>query len=224
MQGYSIRDRKINSQPDGITSVRTFREEMMISSTQAASSPAKIGNPAVVGLAGFGMTTLLLQFHNLGYSGIGPVIWLGIFFGGAAQMIAGLQEQKAGNNFGYCAFTSYGSFWLALCGILIGNKYGFFPLSKTDVGWFLVGWTIFSVILWIASARIHLAMFATFTTLVIGFVLLDLEHFGFGETLVWWAGVDLTICALLAWYMMAHVIYLDLFGRNVLPVGKPLVK
>ena len=53
--------------------------------------------------------------------------------------------------------------------------------------------------------------------------LLDLEHFGFGESLTFWAGVDLTICALLAWYMMAHVIYLDLFGRDVQPVGKPLV-
>jgi hypothetical protein len=68
-----------------------------------------------------------------------------------------------------------------------------------------------------------MAMFLTFLTLEVGFILLDLEKFGFGESLGFWAGVDLTACALLAWYMMAHVIYLDLFGRDILPVGKPLV-
>lgn len=63
----------------------------------------KLGNPAVVGLAGFGLTTMMLQFHNVGWMGIGPVIWLGLIFGGFAQMVAGLQEMKSGNNFGYCA-------------------------------------------------------------------------------------------------------------------------
>jgi len=183
----------------------------------------KNGNPAVVGLAGFGLTTLMLQFHNLGWAGIGPIIWLGLIFGGFAQLSAGLQEQKCGNNFGYTAFTSFGCFWISLCGILIGNKYGFFVCSKTDVGWYLVGWAMYSSILWIGSARVHMAMFITFTTLMIGFVLLILEHFGFSEDLVWWAGVDLTICALMAWYMMAHVIFLDLFGRDIAPVGKPLL-
>lgn len=52
----------------------------------------KLGNPAVVGLAGFGLTTLLLQLHNLELCGLGPVLAMGIIFGGLAQMIAGLHE------------------------------------------------------------------------------------------------------------------------------------
>jgi len=60
----------------------------------------KMGNPAVVGLAGFGLTTLLLQFHNIGLIGLGPVISMGFIFGGLAQLIAGFMEQKMGNNFG----------------------------------------------------------------------------------------------------------------------------
>ena len=193
-------------------------------SSPVPGAPVKTGNPAVVGLAGFGMTTLLLQFHNLGLIGIGPIIYLGLFFGGLAQMIAGYQEQKCGNNFGYSAFTSYGAFWITLCGILIGNKYGFFVCTETDIGAFLVGWTLYTCILWVGSLRIHMAMFITFTTLVIGFVLLDLKFLGFGPGLGWWAGVDLVVCALGAWYRMAHVIYLDLYGRDVLPVGQPLVR
>ncbi len=50
----------------------------------------KLGNPAVVGLASFGLTTMVLQFHNLGLmQGVGPVIWLGFVFGGLTQLIAG---------------------------------------------------------------------------------------------------------------------------------------
>lgn len=193
----------------------------MDAATVVAAKP-KLGNPAVVGLAGFGLTTMMLQFHNLGWAGIGPVVWLGLIFGGLAQMIAGLQEQKCGNNFGYTAFTSFGCFWISLAGILLGNRYEIFKVSGTDLGWFLVAWTLYSSILWIASARVSKAMFATFTTLVIGFVLLDLAHFGFPAMTVV-AGWDLLVCALLAWYMMAHALFADLFGRDILPVGKPLV-
>jgi succinate-acetate transporter protein len=186
------------------------------------TSPApKQGNPAVVGLAGFGMTTLLLQFHNIGVAGIGPVIWLGFFFGGLAQFLAGYQEQKMGNNFGYTAFTSYGAFWISLCAILVAKKYDLFPVSKTDLGWYLLGWMLYSIILWIASVKISKAMFLTFTTLVIGFALLAAENFGFGDSLGAVAGYDLIICAGLAWYMMASAIFKDLWGRDVLPVGIP---
>jgi len=192
----------------------------IVESAPKVAAP-KNGNPAVVGLTGFGITTLLLQFHNIGLAGIGPVIWLGLFVGGLMQLIAGYQEQKMGNNFGYCAFTAYGAFWISLCGLLIGNKYDFFACTKTDVGFYLLGWTLFNTILLIASGKIHKAMFLTFFTLEIGFILLVLAHFGYPQLTVI-AGYDLIVCALLAWYMMAHVIYLDLFGRNVLPVGKPL--
>ena len=181
----------------------------------------KMGNPAVVGLAGFGLTTLMLQFHNLGFITIGPIIWLGLIFGGLAQMIAGFQEQKMGNNFGYSAFTAYGCFWISLCAILIAKNYNLFPVTKTDVGWFLVAWTLYTAVLLVASIKISKAMFLTFVTLTVGFIFLDLEHFGFGDYFTILAGWDLIACAGLAWYMMAHVIYLDLFGRDVLPVGKP---
>ncbi len=118
----------------------------------------KIGNPAVVGLAGFGLTTMVLQFHNVGWIGIGPVIWLGLIFGGLAQMIAGLQEMKTGNNFGYCAFTAYGCFWISLALLLIGNHYNLYVSNKTDIGWFLIAWTAFTAILWVGSMRLNGAL------------------------------------------------------------------
>jgi succinate-acetate transporter protein len=186
-------------------------------------SAAPMGNPAVVGLAGFGLTTLVLQFHNLGLCGVGPIIALGLVFGGLAQLIAGYQEFKCGNNFGYSAFVSYGAFWIALCVILLLNHFEIYKSSETDIGFFLIGWTLYTFIMWIGAMRIHSAMASTFTFLVIGFILLDLAHFGF-PSLTRIAAIVLILCALNAWYMMAHVIFLQVFGMDILPVGKPWIQ
>lgn len=188
-----------------------------------ADKPSTPGNPAVVGLAGFGLTTLILQFHNLGLCGLGPVIACGLIFGGLAQIIAGFQEFKVGNNFGYSAFVSYGSFWIALCIILLFNNYGIYKSSPTDIGYFLIVWTLYTAIMWVAAMKIHGAMASTFTLLLAGFVLLDLAHFGY-PAMTKVAGYVLILCALNAWYMMAHVIFMQVFGRDVLPVGKPWIQ
>ena len=191
------------------------------------------GNPAVVGLAGFGATTLLLQFHNLGLCGSGVVFCLALAFGGMAQLIAGFQEFSTGNNFGYCAFSAYGAFWIALAGIFYilelqttpGQTFihEFIKITPKDIGWFMVTFTIFSCILLIGSLAIHTAMFLTFLTLVLGFIGLDMHFLAGNKEIVTITAIDLAICALLAWYMMAHVIFLQVFGRDVLPVGSPLI-
>ena len=187
--------------------------------------PAKpFGNPAVVGLGGFGMTTLMLQFHNLGWIGVAPVIWIGFVFGGAAQLFAGYQEQKMGNNFGYAAFAGYGAFWISLCAYLLGSTSGnkMLVLSESDLGFFMFGWTLFTAGLCVASLKISKAMFVTFITLLAGFVLLDLVFWGRPE-LKAFAAYDLIVCALGAWYMMFSIIFSTVFGRDVLPVGKPIL-
>jgi succinate-acetate transporter protein len=191
------------------------------------------GNPAVVGLAGFGTTTLLLQFHNLGWMGTGVVFCTALMFGGLAQLIAGLQEFRTGSNFGYSAFSSYGAFWLALGFIFLildlqgaPNTFvgGHLKIAGTDVGWFLVAFTIYTGIMFIGSLAIHTAMVLTFLTLLLGFIGLDLVFLADAKGLLAITAWDLVICALLAYYMMAHVIFLQVYGRDILPVGKPWVK
>ncbi len=181
------------------------------------------GNPAVVGLAGFGLTTLILQFHNVGWCGIGPVLSMALIFGGLAQMIAGFQEKENANNFGYSAFVSYGAFWIGLGIIWLLNYFEIYKLSTTDVGWYLVAWTLYTAMLWVASLRIHGAMAFTFTTLLIGFILLDIGHFGY-PIMNKVAGYELIVCALSAWYMMFAIILNDVAGKEILKVGKPWVR
>jgi succinate-acetate transporter protein len=199
------------------------RQEKDATMADPALAPA-LGNPAVVGLGAFGLTTMMLQFHNLGWVGLAPVIWLGFIFGGAAQMIAGFQEQKMGNNFGYAAFSSYGAFWITLSAYLLASTSGvkMLALTENDLGFFLFGWTLFSAGLWIASIKVSKVMFLCFTLLMIGFVSLDLVNWGHPE-LKAFASWVLIFCALCAWYMMFHIIFHSLFGRDILPVGKPLV-
>lgn len=182
----------------------------------------KLGNPAVVGLTGFGLTTLLLQFHNLGLCGLGPVVSMGFIFGGFAQMIAGFLEQKTGDNFGFAAFTCYGAFWIGLGFIWILNDFGIYQSSETDIGYYLVAWTLLTCIFWVASLFIHTAMAVTFTTLLLGFILLDLAHFVSPEfTPI--AAYVLIVCALSAWYMMAQIIINGVAGKELLKVGKPWI-
>jgi uncharacterized protein len=189
----------------------------------------KLGNPAVVGLAGFGLTTFVLQCHNLGWCGLAPVIWLGLVFGGSAQLIAGFMEFKVGNNFGFCAFSGYGAFWISLCLMLIAGKNPevvknnpMLAFSDTDLGFFLLAWTIFTFILFIAAMKHHGAMSATFLTLLLGFIGLVVKEFTGSHVAGTFAAVILMVCAAHALYMMGASVFVD--SGIKLPVGEAWLK
>ncbi len=190
------------------------------------SEQTKMCNPAAIGLGGFAMTTCILQCHNLGWVGIVPVLWIGIFYGGMAQLIAGFLELRTGNNFGFSAFVSYGAFWISLCVfVIVGEWEGvaqfapFLKLTGAALGWYLVMWTIYTAIMFIASMRHHTALALLFLTLLLGFLGLDVKEFTGSQAIGTLAAWDLLVCAAVAWYIMAHVICADV--KINLPVGKP---
>src|ERR1700753_1794304 len=81
-------------------------------------------NPAPLGLMGFGMTTVLLNLHNAGYYELNSMILaMGVCYGGAAQIIAGIMKWKKGSTFAATAFISYGFFWLSLVLLLLLPKW-----------------------------------------------------------------------------------------------------
>ena len=88
--------------------------------TQIKDSTA---NPAPLGLLAFGMTTVLLNLHNAGFYELNSMILgMGIFYGGTAQVIAGIMEWKKKNTFATTAFISYGFFWLTLVALVVLPK------------------------------------------------------------------------------------------------------
>ncbi len=193
----------------------------------------KLGNPAVVGLAGFGVTTLLLQFHNLGFAGTGVVFSAAIIFGGLAQMIAGYLEFKVGNNFGFSAFVSYGAFWigLGLIWLLADMQAGgvasighHLKISTTDIGFFLLGYTIYTALMFVAAMRITWAMAFTFCTLLIGFIGLDFVFLLGMKGVLTATAIVLIFCAGGALYMMMGAIVNDVAGKEVFSMGKPWIK
>ena len=63
-------------------------------------------NPGPLGLAGFGLTTVVLSCVNAGIlppAAVAAVVPLAFAYGGVAQLIAGVMEFKAGNTFGMVA-------------------------------------------------------------------------------------------------------------------------
>lgn len=115
----------------------------------------KLANPAPLGLMGFGMTTILLNLHNVGYFALdGIILAMGIFYGGIAQIFAGLLEYKKGNTFGLTAFTSYGSFWLTLVAILLMPKLGLTDAPNAQfLGVYLGLWGVFTLFMFFGTLK-----------------------------------------------------------------------
>ncbi len=181
----------------------------------------KLANPAALGLGGFALTTFVLNVHNAGIIDIGAALPLGLFYGGLAQLVAGFLEFRTGNTFGMTAFCSYGAFWIALASMVIMQMNKWIP-AEASKGWLLttlVAWTVFTFVLWIGSFKHNKALIVVFTTLLLLFILLDINVWkpalGIGK-IAGWEGI---FCACTAWYLMAAIIINDSFGRAVLPIG-----
>lgn len=171
----------------------------------------------VIGFAGFAMSTMVLQFHNLGLCGVSPVIVIGFLFGGVSQMVAGLMLRS--DIIASSAFVGYGTFWMALTLLLVfkGNKT--IVVGKTEMGIFLVIYTIFTFILWVFVVFIMRSpprSIVLFTSLVLGFVLLDIAELKDPSYLLPGVWV-LLFCSCCAFYMMGIHIYSALrAGRRLL--------
>ncbi|MCX5903119.1 MAG: acetate uptake transporter, partial [Proteobacteria bacterium] len=136
-------------------------------------------NPAPLGLMGFGMTTVLLNLHNAGYYPLDSMILaMGIFYGGIAQIIAGIMEWKKKNTFGTTAFTSYGFFWLTLVGLILLPKLnlGTKP-TEVAMGWYLLMWGLFTGLMFIGTLRLNRALQFVFASLTVLFFLLSIGDF-----------------------------------------------
>src|SRR2546422_7331225 len=89
------------------------------------------GNPAPLGLLGFGMTTVLLNLHNAGFYELNAMILaMGICYGGISQIIAGVMGWRKSNTFSTTAFFFYGLFLLSLVSLIVLTKIRWGAASK----------------------------------------------------------------------------------------------
>jgi len=178
-------------------------------------------NPAPLGLLAFGMTTVLLNLHNAGFYEMNSMILaMGIFYGGIAQVIAGIMEAKKNNTFGLTAFTSYGFFWLTLVGLIVMPKLGWIPAaSEEGMVAYLIVWGIFTACLFFGTLRISKALQFVFATLTILFFLLALGDVTGNASLKTFTGFEGIICGGSAIYTGVGALLNEMYGRTILPLG-----
>jgi hypothetical protein len=192
---------------------------------QVISIQDTTANPAPLGLLCFALTTILLNVHNAGFTGLDAmIVSMGIFYGGIAQIIAGIFEWRKNNTFAATAFISYGSFWLTLCGIIVLPKMGLAeapgPIAMAS---YLSIWGLMSFVLFIATFRLNRALQLTFFLLVILFALLAIGDILGSTTLRIMAGYEGILTGLVAMYTGLAQILNELYGRTVWPLG-PVTK
>lgn len=178
-------------------------------------------NPAPLGLMGFGMTTVLLNFHNAGVFELGSMILaMGFFYGGLAQIIAGLMEWKKGNTFATTAFTSYGFFWLSLVMLVVLPKMGLVeaPEMSAMVA-YLIMWGVFTGVLFIATLRLNRALQVVFASLTLLFFLLALGDYTNSATIKVIAGYEGIFCGFTAIYTALAQVLNEVYGETVVPIG-----
>ena len=203
--------------------------DAVVAREPAAVKPAetpKSANPAPLGLAGFGLTTVVLSAINAGLlprEATSAVVPLAFAYGGVAQIIAGILEFKNGNTFGTVAFTSYGLFWWWYAFLIWTIGAGWIkPPASEGIGLTLLMWGVFTLYMWIPTFRANFTVWSVFLLLWITFFLLGGGDLGWGTArLGGWVGLLTGIDAL---YASFAEVTNETFGRPVLPLGPPLIK
>jgi uncharacterized protein len=185
---------------------------------------------SVVGLLGFGLTTMLA---GVAIASNGPnwgvtnatVFPMAMAFGGSAQFAAGLIMLRRGEIFPGSAFVIFGAFWWAftlLLSGLVASALG--TAGSYDVMWFMIVWAMLTVSFAINAHYHGPALSFVFWSLLLAFVLLAIDFGMVGASKVpsnalWEAsGIVTFICGAAAWYTATGILTAAHHGgKKVLP-------
>ncbi len=179
-------------------------------------------NPAPLGLLAFGMTTVLLNLHNAGFYELNSMILaMGIFYGGIAQIIAGIMEWTKKNTFATTAFISYGLFWLTLVSLVLMPKSGWVEATSAgSLAAYLAMWGLFTGVMFIGTLRLNRALQVVFASLTVLFLLLaaaDASGSAFLKTVAGYEGI---FCGFSAIYAGLAQVLNELYEHEMWPIGQ----
>ena len=171
------------------------------------------GNPAPLGLLAFGMTTVLLNVHNAGFFELNTMILaMGIFYGGLAQVVAGIMEWKKNNTFGF--------FWLTLVGLIVMPKLGWGEAaSSSAMVVYLFMWGLFTFLMFFGTLKLSKALQVVFATLTLLFFLLAIGDATGSAGIKTFAGYEGIVCGLSAVYTGIAQVLNEVYGKTLLPLG-----
>lgn len=197
---------------------------------KATNVRIEVADPTPLGLAGLAMVTLVAASQKLGWTtGLSMVIPWAVFLGGFAQLIACMYDFKHNNLFGATAFGAYGLFWISVA-MAWATKMGVLGATLAtavdvhQLGVAFIGYLFISLFLTVASLKTNKALIAIMVLIDVLFIGLSLDSLGFGEvwhTIAAWAEL---LISLIGFYAMGANLLNKMYGRVMLPLGKPVLQ
>ena len=187
-----------------------------------SAATAHIADPGPLGLAAFALTTFVLSVFNAGLLSpdLKPVVLpLALFYGGLAQLLAGMWEFRKANTFGALAFSSYGAFWLSFAAYVKFIANGLGPEGDKATALYLLAWGIFTAYMIVAALRVNVSVLLVFIALTLTFLVLALGEYNGAKGILHTGGWLGLITAVLAWYASFAGVTNATWQRTVLPVG-----
>jgi hypothetical protein len=145
---------------------------------------------------------------------------MGIFYGGLAQVIAGIMEWKKNNTFGMTAFLSFGLFWLSLVTLLVLPKLGLADAtSATGMAAYFAMWGLFTLVMFIGALKTTRALQVVLGLLTVLFFLLAIGEITGNVTVVHVAGYEGVLTGFSAIYAGLAEVLNETYKRTVAPLG-----
>jgi hypothetical protein len=190
----------------------------------------EVADPAPLGITGLAMVTLVAASQKLGWTeGLSMAIPWAIFLGGIAQLIACVYDFSRNNLFGSTAFGAFGLFWIAVAASWM-IKMGVFgenlaaAVDVRQLGFAFIGYLIFCLFLTVASFKTNKALIAIMVLIDVLFLGLLMDAFQMGEfwhKIAAWSELSIS---LIGFYAAGASLLNGMYGRTVLPLGKPIWK
>lgn len=190
----------------------------------------EVADPTTLGLFGLAIVTLVASSQKLGLTdGLSFILPWAIFLGGMAQIIASIFDFKHNNLFGATAFSAYGLFWIgmAMSWLIKLGCFGEALASAADtrqLGFVFLGYMVLTIVLTISGLKMSKAMFLLLVLIVVLFLGLALDSFGCGPVWHSVAAYSELAISIITFYVLAAKYLNSFFGKEIVPVGSPILK
>ena len=189
-------------------------------------------DPTAFGVLGLSMVCFVASSAKLGFTdpkATGLLFVWAALLGGIVQIMAASIDFKKGNVFGGTVLGAYGFFWvgMALSWATMNGMFG--PGMKAAVdpkmlGVVFVGYLIFSLFITVASFEVNVPFVVMLVLIDVLFFTLAAVSFNMGPVTVFakLAGWSEFIISLVGFYTSGAIFFKNFYGRDILPLGKPL--
>lgn len=186
-----------------------------------------LADPTALGVFGLSIATLVASTSKLGWlPGSTYVIPWAIFLGSLAQLIASMVDFKKANYYGAIVLATFGLFWMAVATHWAIGLGWFGDIGTADPRHFAVacfGYFIFCLFITVATFEVNKAF--SIILVLVDILLISLALQGFGINSAFFgslAAYSELIIGLVGLYTTGAVFMNNFFGRQILPLGKPM--